>query len=45
MKISPNIFEQKPKRFAVSCDEKLIAIYELCTVEIPHYKSIRVWND
>lgn len=45
MKISPNIFEQKPNRFAVSCDEKLIAIYELCTVEIPHYKSIRVWND
>ncbi len=45
MKISPNIFEEKPNKFAVSCDNKLIAIYELCSNEIPHYKSIRVWND
>lgn len=45
MKVSPNILENKPFRFAVSCEGKLIAIYEFCSNDIPHYKSIRVWND
>ena len=45
MKISPSIYKNKPERFAVICNNKLIAIYEYCTNEIPHYKSVRVWND
>lgn len=45
MKISPSIYEEKPERFAVICNNKLVAIYEFCNLEIPHYKSIRVWND
>lgn len=45
MKISPSIYEEKPKRFVVICDNKLVAIYEFCDLDIPHYKSIRVWND
>ena len=45
MKISPSIFETKPFRFAVECENNLIAIYELNENEIPHYKSIRVWNE
>ena len=45
MKISPSIYENKPERFAITCNNKLVAIYEYCSNEIPHYKSIRVWND
>ena len=45
MKISPNVYSDKPFQFAVECNDRLIAIYEFIQSEIPHYKSIRVWND
>ena len=45
MKISPSVFENKPFRFSVVCNDQLVAIYEYCDNEIPHYKSIRVWNE
>lgn len=45
MKVSPSIFDHIVDKFAVSCDNQLIAIYEFSKDLIPHYKSIRVWND